>query len=84
MSDIQTLDKVASNPYDQVTLVLLRRGVKDFPRSLYKRHDYYKNLFDKCRRSGRMSEDFKKNFSMFVSRSADLNVQLRHSDYVDD
>ncbi|CAH9014990.1 hypothetical protein VP424E501_P0272 [Vibrio phage 424E50-1] len=84
MSDIMSLEKVADNLTDHFTLTLIKRGVKGLPRSLYKRHDYYKNLFDKCIKSGKMSTEFKKNFSMFVSRSADIMVDLRETGYTEE
>ena len=83
MSDIMNLQRIASNAFEEVTVLLIKRGVTDLPRSLYKRHDYYKSLFDKSVKSGKMSEEFKEGFSMFVSRSADINVDLRKTDYVD-
>ena len=79
MSDLMYLDKIASSAYEECVVLMIRRGIKDIPQDLPKRGKYYRDLFDRSVKSKKMSDIFKANFSLFVSKFSDTEASLLRS-----
>lgn len=84
MSDLMTLDYLASNSKEHKVVQCLRDGLTKFPRSLFARSKYYQKMFDKFEKDNQLTEDFRKNFSMFVSKVSDTNTDLHAIGYEDE
>lgn len=77
MSCLMTLGVLASNATEDKIVIVLKKGIDLYPQDMVSRGDYYKKVYDQNANNTEVTELFRKNFSMFVSKYMDTMQQLK-------
>lgn len=83
MSDLMYLQSITDNTTEKDVVSYIEDGIDLYPQALLARCDYYKKLYDKYHNNKGLSSEFKKNFSLFVSKVSDRKIDLMDFGYED-